>query len=84
MKLDKDLKRYKNKNPNIKIVGIDSTAAPGNKTLQLAEICNKVYAFERDPKRAKVLESRVTKANELGQIECLNLDFMENESPVND
>ena len=63
LKLDKDLKRYRNKNADIKMVGIDATAAPGNKTLQLAEICKHVYAFERDVKRAKVLENRVNKAN---------------------
>ena len=63
LKLDKDLKKYRNKNPEIKMVGVDATAAPGNKTLQLAELCKNVYAFERDLKRSKVLESRVLKAN---------------------
>ena len=55
IKLDLDLKKFRNKNKDIKIVGIDSTSSPGNKTLQLAELCHKVYAFERDPKRAGVL-----------------------------
>jgi 16S rRNA C967 or C1407 C5-methylase (RsmB/RsmF family) len=53
LKLDKEFKRYKN--TRNKVVGVDSTAAPGNKTLQLMEICDKVYALERDSKRHKVL-----------------------------
>jgi len=63
LKLDRDLKRYRNKNKEIKIVGIDATSAPGNKTLQLAELTDKVYAFERDKKRFKVVKGRVAKAN---------------------
>lgn len=53
--MDKDFKRFKNTSKNLKIVGVDATAAPGNKTLQLAEICDKVYALERDVKRFSVL-----------------------------
>ena len=53
--MDKDFKRFKNVNQNLKIVGVDATSAPGNKTLQLAEICDKVYALERDQKRFSVL-----------------------------
>lgn len=46
---------------------IDGTAAPGNKTTHLAAIVGngssgKIFAFERDPKRAKVLETMVGKA----------------------
>lgn len=46
---------------------IDGTAAPGNKTTHLAAIIGngglgKIFAFERDPKRAKVLETMVGKA----------------------
>lgn len=55
LKMDKDFKRFKNTSKNLKIVGVDATAAPGNKTLQLAEICDKVYALERDVKRFSVL-----------------------------
>jgi len=43
------------------VVGVDSTSAPGNKTMQLAELCDKVLAFERDEKRFKVLEGRIIK-----------------------
>jgi 16S rRNA C967 or C1407 C5-methylase (RsmB/RsmF family) len=42
-----------------------------------------VYAFERDQKRAQILNNRVSKAilgNE-DRIECLNLDFIENRVP---
>lgn len=35
LKLDKDFKKFRNKNSDLKIVGIDATSAPGNKTLQL-------------------------------------------------
>jgi hypothetical protein len=55
LKFDKEFKRFKNTNKNSKTVGVDSTAAPGNKTLQLTEICDKVYALERDIKRSKIL-----------------------------
>lgn len=46
---------------------IDGTAAPGNKTTHLAAIVGeggsgKIFAFEKDPKRAKVLETMVEKA----------------------
>lgn len=80
LKLDLELKRFRNKNKDTKIVGVDATASPGNKTLQLAEFCSKVYAFERDPKRSKVLLSRVTKAC-ADHVTCLNLDFIENRIP---
>lgn len=77
IKLDLELKKFRNKNKDMKIVGLDSTSSPGNKTLQLAELCSKVYAFERDPKRAGVLQSRVTKALNGGDsIVCLNQDFL--------
>lgn len=83
LKLDLDMKRFRNKNKHLKIVGIDATSSPGNKTLQLGELCDKVYAFERDTKRAGILNNRVSKAifgNE-HQIECLNLDFIESKVP---
>mmetsp|Transcript_1972 Transcript_1972/g.2935 ORF Transcript_1972/g.2935 Transcript_1972/m.2935 type:complete len:152 (+) Transcript_1972:651-1106(+) len=82
LKLDLPFKKYRNKNKDKKFLGIDSTSAPGNKTLQLAELCSKVYAFERDPKRFKVLSTRVQKANVLGEIECQNLDFIENQAHI--
>ena len=72
LKLDKDFKRFKNTNTNCKTVGVDSTAAPGNKTLQLTEICDKVYALERDMKRSRILQNRVEKANEIGNVTCFN------------
>ena len=72
LKLDREFKRFKNTTNNLKIVGVDATAAPGNKTLQLMEICDKVYALERDPKRFTVLENRIGKANQTGNITCLN------------
>ena len=81
MKLDRDFKRFKNTTKNLKIVGVDATSAPGNKTLQLMEICDKVYALERDAKRCKVLESRVAKANETGNVTILGQDFLETKIP---
>jgi len=33
IKLDREFKRFRNKNKQLKIVGVDSTASPGNKTL---------------------------------------------------
>lgn len=46
---------------------VDGTAAPGNKTTHLAAIVGKegsgkIFAFEKDPKRAKVLETMVGKS----------------------
>lgn len=84
LKLDLELKKYRNKNKEIKIVGIDATSAPGNKTLQLGELCDKVYAFERDPKRVKTLEMRVRKADLLQRITCMNSDFIEHPNPLED
>lgn len=43
---------------------VDACAAPGNKTTQLAAsvgIDGKVFAFERDPKRAQILEATLRK-----------------------
>lgn len=45
------------------------------------EICDKVYALERDPKRCKVLESRVEKANSTGNVTVLGQDFLETKIP---
>ena len=80
LKLDVKFKKMRNKG-EVTTVGVDATASPGNKTLQLAEISNKVYAFERDAKRAKVLENRVAKAGANENVECFNLDFIESPIP---
>ena len=72
IKLDLDYKKFRNKN---KIAGIDSTASPGNKTLQLAQLCDKVFAFERDAKRIKVLNDRIGKAHS-ENVTTLNSDFL--------
>lgn len=45
------------------------------------EICDKVYALERDAKRSKILETRIAKANQTGNITCLNQDFLETKIP---
>jgi 16S rRNA C967 or C1407 C5-methylase (RsmB/RsmF family) len=41
-----------------KINGIDATAAPGNKSLQLSEILGSVLSYEKDPRRFETLKSR--------------------------
>ena len=47
--------------------------------------CKKVFAFERDSKRFKILEYRISKALESEsndrKISCLNLDFLEQDIP---
>lgn len=79
LKLDLELKRFRNKNKNIIFTGLDSTASPGNKALQLSELCPKVYALERDPKRAKVLQTRVEKANAQDVVSSLQVDFLDHQ-----
>lgn len=70
IKMDMKFKKFLNKKEK-EVVGLDSTSAPGNKTLQLAEMCKSVNAFERDPKRFQTLKSRVTKAGANDVIECI-------------
>lgn len=60
---------------------IDACAAPGNKTIQLAELMKefstgKVFAFEKDEKRFAVLEKRL-KLGKVTNVQCQNLDFFE-------
>lgn len=38
---------------------LDSTSAPGNKTLQLSEMVGEVLSFEKDEARFAVLKKRV-------------------------
>lgn len=60
---------------------IDCCAAPGNKTIQLAQyarmhnIQGTVYACEKDPQRFQLLQSRLQKY-ECGEVKALNLDFL--------
>lgn len=58
-------------------VYIDSCAAPGNKTSQLAAKARKVYAFERDPKRAKTLEKMLATARLASNVEVKVQDFLQ-------
>lgn len=82
IKQDLEFKRFRNKNTHLLISGVDATSSPGNKTLQLAEICQRVFAFERDPKRFKTLAARVSKAHgDQDIVRCLNLDFIEQPLP---
>lgn len=66
---------------------IDTCAAPGNKTIQLAEMMKKyssgkVFAFEKDEKRFNVLEKRL-KLSKVSNVQCQNLDFFEFEGGHN-
>eukprot|EP01155_Anaeramoeba_flamelloides_P001397 Anaeramoba_flamelloidesa1055038_30.p1 GENE.a1055038_30~~a1055038_30.p1 ORF type:complete len:428 (+),score=111.28 a1055038_30:378-1661(+) len=56
---------------------IDATSAPGNKTIQLAGLCpnQKVYAFEKDFKRGKLLKQRV-KQSKATNVEIRVMDFL--------
>jgi putative methyltransferase len=57
---------------------IDCCAAPGNKTLQLAEYLGDkgtVYAFDKDPKRAELLKKRI-QYHGMGNIKVFNQDFL--------
>jgi len=65
-----------NFNKNIEV--IDSCAAPGNKTLQLADLFNegKVTAFEKDKTRFQTLVKRVNLYNSLRNISIKNEDFL--------
>lgn len=57
---------------------IDCCAAPGNKTLQLADlfISAKVTAFEMDKNRFQLLNKRVNLYNTLRNISVKNQDFL--------
>lgn len=60
-------------------VVIDACAAPGNKTTQLAAAVGqggKIYAFERDPKRADILRSTLAKYTLPGMVEVATMDFL--------
>ena len=54
---------------------IDSCAAPGNKTSQLAAQSKHVIAFERDKKRAKTLQNMLDRAKLLKKVEIRQMDF---------
>ena len=61
---------------------IDATAAPGNKTTQLAAYLHEmggsghVWAFDRAPDRFKTLEARVAEARASGNVTCRLRDFL--------
>lgn len=76
LKAQSDPKLYQQK---FKI--IDTCAAPGNKTLQLAEYMTKfvnckILAFEKDQKRFNFLSQRVKKYGFDKKIECIKQDFL--------
>jgi putative methyltransferase len=55
---------------------IDACAAPGNKTTQLAAIKDsQVFAFDRDPKRCRILEENLRKHTK-GNVKVINCDFL--------
>lgn len=56
-------------------VYIDSCAAPGNKTSQLAAYAKKVIAFERDPKRANTLAKMLKTAHLNNKVDVKVMDF---------
>lgn len=68
------------------MVGIDATAAPGNKSLQLSELVGKlssiifkiakVFSYEKDEKRYQTLSKRTNQSGATN-IMCLNQDFLE-------
>ncbi|KAL7267840.1 hypothetical protein RUND412_009557 [Rhizina undulata] len=68
---------------------IDGTAAPGNKTTHLAAIVGKnaggkILAFERDPRRAKILDTMVRKAGANGLVEVkAGEDFLKTQPKKN-
>lgn len=65
--------------PPAAAVVIDACAAPGNKTTQLAAAVGlegKVYAFERDPRRADTLRATLAKYTRPGVVEATNGDFL--------
>ncbi|ODQ63547.1 S-adenosyl-L-methionine-dependent methyltransferase [Nadsonia fulvescens var. elongata DSM 6958] len=59
---------------------IDTCSAPGNKTTHAASFLknmpNSIYAFERDPERAKILEKMVKKAGADRSIMINTRDFL--------
>ena len=62
-------------NPPRTATVLDATASPGNKTLQLKESCDSVFACERDFKRFNFMTKRFESLN--AQITCMNDDFLE-------
>lgn len=66
-------------NPEKNSVVLDACAAPGNKTNYLSclmENKGKIYAFEKNEKRFKILKCRLENQKSKN-IDCLNSDFME-------
>lgn len=57
---------------------IDACAAPGNKTLQLAEYFEKsnIFAFEINPERFETLKSNVLEINNFNNVVIYNNDFL--------
>lgn len=64
--------------------GIDATAAPGNKTLQLSEFVGEVLSFEKDPKRFAVLKKRVHECKASKSVTVINQDFLECDPSTNE
>lgn len=58
---------------------IDTCAAPGNKTLQLAEYFpnTKIFAYEKDLKRFNLLNDNLNKNNFFENVETYNEDFLQ-------
>lgn len=66
-------------NPDSSHVYMDSCAAPGNKTTQLAANAKFVHAFERDSNRALVLQKMVKKAGLGDRVEVHQCDFTQSD-----
>mmetsp|Transcript_30914 Transcript_30914/g.49600 ORF Transcript_30914/g.49600 Transcript_30914/m.49600 type:complete len:471 (-) Transcript_30914:1431-2843(-) len=62
---------------NSVIQAIDATAAPGNKTSQLAALgLNKVFAFDKDARRLNILKKRMVQAKADSIVEASCRDFL--------
>ena len=61
-------------NPRKDAVVLDATASPGNKTLQIFELCDNVIACERDLKRFLFMKNRFEELE--ANIKCVNYDFL--------
>ena len=60
---------------------LDSTSAPGNKSLQLSEIVSEVMSFEKDEQRFSVLKKRIHEWR-ARNVTVVNADFLDAD-PVN-
>jgi 16S rRNA C967 or C1407 C5-methylase (RsmB/RsmF family) len=62
---------------------LDSTSAPGNKSLQMSELVSEVLSFEKDPNRFGVLKKRIHELK-ARNVTVINEDFLDSDPSTNE